>query len=134
VERNTEQTSIPRVGDLRERLMNFSLFVIQGLESLRLHPEGKYLVGQLFRSATSVGANYEEAKAAESRADFIHKMHVALKEVRETAYWLRLSDKAGWFEKSWREQAMREADELMLILGKAVVTAKRNRTNNAPNS
>jgi four helix bundle protein len=131
MEHGTTQVAASRVNDLSERLMGFSLTIIRGLEALRLHPEGKYLVGQLFRSATSVGANYEEAQAAESRADFIHKIQVSLKEIRETVYWLRLAGKAGWFEDSWRKQALREAEELMRILGKSVVTAKKNRTNNA---
>jgi four helix bundle protein len=48
------------------------------------------LVRQLIRSGTSVGANVEEAQAAQSRADFIHKIEIALKELRETRYWLRL--------------------------------------------
>ena len=111
--------------------MDFSMTVIQGLGALRLHPEGKYLVAQLFRSATSVGANYEEAQAAESRADFIHKLHLSLKEVRETTYWLRLSEKVGWFDDAWRKEVLREADELKRILGKSIVTAKRNGAHHA---
>lgn len=111
--------------------MDFSVLVIKGLEALRQHPEGKHLVSQLFRSSTSVGANYEEAQAAESKTDFIHKIQVSLKEIRETVYWLRLAERAGWFEDSWRQKTLKEAEELARILGKSVVTAKKNRTNDA---
>ena len=113
------------VRDLRERLMDFAVNVIKGLETLRHHPEGKHLVNQLFRSTTSVGANYEEAQAAESRADFVHKMQIALKELRETSFWLRLSERVGWFESEWRKQMVQESDELLRILSKAVITAKK---------
>jgi len=78
---------------LKDRLMDFSVSVIHGLEALRHHPLGKHLANQLFRSATSIGANYEEAQAAESRADFAHKLQISLKELRETSYWLRLSER-----------------------------------------
>jgi four helix bundle protein len=79
---------------------------------------------QLGRSATSAGANYEEACGAESRADFIHKMQLVLKESRESIYWLRLIKKADLISSSNLEKQIQEANELANIIAKSIVTAK----------
>ena len=79
---------------------------------------------QLVRAATSSGANYEEACGAESRADFIHKMQIVLKELRESLYWLRLADRAGLISTQDLEPLISEAEGLAKIVGKSVVTAK----------
>jgi four helix bundle protein len=81
---------------------------------------------QILRSATSCGANYEEACGAESRADFIHKMQVVLKELRETLYWLRLIAKSFPSLAEHLQIELREADELVRIFSKSVITAKRS--------
>jgi four helix bundle protein len=61
---------------------------------LRRTATGREIAGQLLRSGTSSGANYEEARGAQSRADFLHKLQIVLKELRESLFWLRLIDKA----------------------------------------
>ena len=76
------------------------------------------------RAATSAGANYEEACAAESRADFIHKMQIVLKELRESHYWLRLLEKSDLTAKSELAPILKEADELCRIIAQSVITAK----------
>ncbi|MBI5162191.1 MAG: four helix bundle protein, partial [Micrococcales bacterium] len=80
---------------------------------------------QMIRSATGAGANYEEARAAECRDDFIHKVGVAAKETRETVYWLTLVDRSGWGGANL-EPLLREATELAAILGASARTARNN--------
>lgn len=77
---------------------------------------------QLVRSATSAGANYEEARHAESRADFVHKVGVAAKELSEAVYWLRLLEKLRILRDG--QQLLREADELTAILVASARTAR----------
>ena len=114
--------------DLSDRLLDFSAKVIQIVARLRNTAAGRHIGHQLMRSGTSAGANYEEACAAESRADFIHKMQVVLKELRESTYWLRLIRKTDSVPKEDREleELMLESMELTNIVAKSVVTAKRS--------
>ncbi len=74
--------------DLQERLIEFAVRVLNVVESLPNSRVGNHVAGQLIRSGTSPAPNYGEAQSAESRKDFIHKMKVALKELRETLVWL----------------------------------------------
>ena len=86
---------------------------------------GRHLAIQLFRCATSPGANYEEARAAESAADFIHKTSIAAKEMRETRFWLALLDRSGWLKRDL-SLLVDEAQQLAAILGASVRTARRH--------
>lgn len=104
----------------------FAVKTIKLVQSLEKSPTGYHIGKQLLKSATSAGANYQEACAAESRNDFIHKMRIALKEHRESSYWLKLLSltiKPGETEVT---SLMQEAKELTNIVGKAIVTAIRN--------
>jgi four helix bundle protein len=77
--------------DITERTFKFALEIIKLTNTLsRDSSSAKILSNQLLRAGTSIGANVEEAQAAESKADFIHKYKIALKEARETKYWIRL--------------------------------------------
>ena len=76
--------------DLQERLFRFSVDIIKLLRILKGGNELKVISNQLVKSATSSGANYEEAQAAVSRADFGSKIGISLKEIRESNYWLRI--------------------------------------------
>jgi four helix bundle protein len=77
------------------------------------------------RSSTSSGANYEEACGAESKADFIHKMQLVLKELGESLYWLRLIKKASLISDEHLQPLLSEAKELVIIVSKSIITAKR---------
>jgi four helix bundle protein len=77
------------------------------------------------RASTSCGAIYEEACASESRADFVHKMQIVLKEMRESRYWLRLIEKVGVFSENNLPSLLRVSDELVKIFTKSVITAER---------
>lgn len=111
---------------LDERFLEFGVRVIEIVESLPSTVIGRRIGDQLLRSGTSVGANYEEAQAAESRSDFLHKLQVALKEARETSYWLRLLAKANVLPAEKLTSAIDESMQIRAILSKAVATAKKS--------
>ena len=123
--------------DLQERLIDLAVRVIKLCESLPNTFTGQHIAGQLIRSGTSAAPNYGESLGAESRADFIHKLGVALKEMRETHVWLRIIVKAGLVNPPEKLQPLlQETEELVSILFASVTTAKRNnqsKRNPAPN-
>ena len=84
--------------DIGERLVDFGAAIIKLLHRLPPSSIGKKIEDQMVRSAMSSGANYEEARGAGSRADFCNKLQISLKEMRETRYWLVLTEKAGLIE------------------------------------
>ena len=86
--------------DLDERLIDFASNIIDVSESLPLSIGGKHIAGQLVRSGTAPALHYGEAQGAESRRDFIHKIKVGLKELRETFNCLRIIKKKGWSERA----------------------------------
>jgi len=87
---------------------------------------GRHVAAQLIRCATSPGANYEEARAAESRADFVHKLGIALKEVRESRYWLRHAARSSLLPANRLAACVREADELCRSIGRSISTCRAN--------
>ena len=113
--------------ELSERLLDFAARsgnVVDALPDTRL---GRHIAGQLVRSGTSPAPNYEEACAAESRADFIHKLGIVLKELRESRCWLRLIIKRELLPEHRLTELWEEGTELCNIIGQSVVTAKANR-------
>ena len=91
--------------------------------------------GQLIRCGTAPAANYAEARSAESRKDFVHKMKVCLKELRETLVWLKLLRRLGMGQQKTLEAAVDEADQLVAIFVASIATAQRRRgrsKNDAP--
>ena len=107
---------------IEDRLLKF----VAGLLELTDELPERITVNQLQRSGTSIGANFEEATAAESKADFIHKLQIALKESRETCYWLRLLHHSRRYSSTPMDSLLNEALQFRAILTKAVFTAKRN--------
>ena len=83
------------------------------------------LAKQLLRSATSIGANVEEAQAGQSRLDFISKMAIALKEARETNYWLRLLEASELLPKEKLAELLKESEEIKKIIGAIIVSSKK---------
>ena len=110
--------------ELDDRLLSFSVRIIHLVGSLPHNIVGRRIGDQLLRSGTSVGANYEEAQGAESHADFTHKMQIALKEMRESNYWLRVLYTARVLAPHLLEELMDESEQLKKILSKSVATAK----------
>jgi four helix bundle protein len=87
---------------------------------------GRHIAGQLVKCGTAPAANYAEARGAESRRDFVHKLKVCLKELRETHVWLKTLRELGMGKSSAVGAAIAEADELVAIFVTSVATAKRN--------
>ena len=111
--------------DIGARLLDFAVAAVGLAGQLPKDPAGRHVTLQLVRAATGGGANYEEARAAESREDFIHKVGVAAKEIRETAYWLAFIERAGWAQSA-TAAVIREAGDLAAILGASARTARAN--------
>ena len=115
--------------DLEDRLIDFAVRVITVSESLPKSKAGKHIAGQLIRSGTSPAANYGEAQSAESRADFIHKMKISLKELRETLVWLKMIKRAKFIEPpSKLESLLDENNQLTSIFVTSLKTAKEKKT------
>ena len=112
--------------ELAERLLDLAARVGKVVDALSSTRLGRHIASQFVRSGTSPAPNYEEACAAESRKDFIHKLRIALKELRETSCWLRLIIRADLLTKPQMMDLLTEADELCRIIGKSIVTARRN--------
>lgn len=111
--------------DIAKRMRSFAGAVLRLLPKLDHHFAAKHVARQLARSATGGGSNYEEARGAESHADFIHKIRVAAKELREACYWLQLLEESGYLDDPRGLDALiAEADELIAILTASARTAK----------
>lgn len=110
---------------LDERTHKFALRILQLVDALPRTVKGEVLGRQVLRSGTSVGANVEEAYAASSKRDFTHKMSIALKEARETHFWLRLIRDSGLVSVRRIDPLVQEALEIKLILGKTVATSRK---------
>jgi four helix bundle protein len=113
--------------DLEERLINFSVLIIDITDSMSKGRAGNHLAGQLIRSGTSVSLNYGEAQSGESRKDFIHKIKIVLKELRESYICLKIIQRAKLYEKEDTiQEALKENNELISIFVKSVETAQKN--------
>lgn len=112
--------------DLQDRFVDYSVRVIKVAESLPDTKAGKHLCSQILRSGTSPAANYGEAQSAESRADFIHKLKLALKELRETEVWLKIIIRSEMIQPLKKlTPLLQETDELISILFKSIETSKK---------
>ena len=108
-------------GKLVDRTVDYGLAVIDFCEKLPRNPAGRHIGDQLLRSATSVAANYAEATEAESPADFVHKLKIAMKELKESRVWLLFASRLVPGDAV--EALRRESRELMLMLGASINTA-----------
>lgn len=113
--------------NLRERLIQFACRVIDVTEALPRTIAGHHLGNQLVRSGTSPALHYGEAQAAESPADFVHKMKVCLKELRETYNCLQIIEQKGWFLKEKMTAILDENNQLISIFFTSIETAQLNR-------
>jgi four helix bundle protein len=118
--------------DLGERFLDFADRVASVVEALPETRVGRRIADQLLRSGTSPLGNYEEACAAEIRRDFVHKMRVCLKEVRESRAWLRLTARRNLLPATRLEDLIDESDQLARIIGQSIATAKGIRKKNQP--
>ena len=109
--------------DIAERLLEFAVAVPRITTRLPADSPGRHLASQLVRAGTAGGAHYEEARGAKSRADFVHKIRLGAKEVRESRYWLNVIRRAKLLDKDL-SGLLREAAELAAILAASAKTAR----------
>ena len=112
---------------MAERLINFAARVGKVVDALPDTRMGRHVGGQLVRSGTSPAPNYEEACAAESRADFAHKLSICLKELRESRSWIRLIIKTEMLKEHRMGELLDECSQLCNIIAQSIVTSKENR-------
>jgi four helix bundle protein len=113
--------------DLQERLIDYAVRIINLSEALPNTKAGKHVSSQILRSGTSPAPNYGEAQSAESPADFVHKLKISLKELRETEIWLKIITKAKLIKSPAKlVPLLQETDELVSILFTSIETSKRN--------
>lgn len=122
----TAPNRAPRRYDLEERLIDFAVAVCQVAERVPATFGGRHIADQLVRSGTSVSSHYAEARAAESRRDFIHKMHLCLKELRESLGWLKLLKRLRLAPPERLSPTLQEANELTATFVRSIETATRN--------
>ena len=125
--RREQSTSARKGADIEERLLEFAVRVGKAVDALPDTRLGRHIAGQLVRSGTSPAPNYAEGCAAESKKDFIHKLAIALKELRESSVWIRMIVKSELIPEQRLEQLQDECDQLCRIIAKSLVTAKSNK-------
>jgi four helix bundle protein len=112
--------------NLEERTATFGESIIDFAKTVPLNSISKPLISQIVRSGTSVGANYMEADAAESKKDFRHKISICKKEIKETKHWLRMIAKAQPDCKESCRNLWKEAEELTRIFATIIISTNRN--------
>lgn len=114
--------------DLQDRLIDYSVRIIALSEALPDTKAGKHISTQILRSGTSPAPNYGEAQSAESKADFVHKLKIALKEIRETEIWLKTIQRGKMVKPASKlTPLLKETDELIAILFTSVETARKKK-------
>jgi len=114
--------------NLEHRLIAFAVRIIRVCEHLPNKPVAKHIRNQLTRSGTSPAPNYAEARGAESRRDFVHKLRIVLKELNESRVWLKIVVSAGFAPEQQLRSLIDECDQLCRIIGKSVTTSRTNTT------
>jgi four helix bundle protein len=114
--------------DLEERLLAFSVRIIKIVEQLPNNRAGNHVAGQMLKSGTSPYPNHGEAQAAESPKDFVHKLRISLKELRETQRWLKLIQKVPLIKKpELLNDLLDETEELIKIFVTSIKTAEKKK-------
>jgi four helix bundle protein len=111
--------------DLEDRLVDFAVRAGKVVDALPDSRLGRHIAGQLVRCGTSPSPNYAEARAAESPADFVHKLFVVLKELRESCVWLRMIVRAELLPEHRLAELLDEGEQLSKIVAQSILTAKK---------
>jgi four helix bundle protein len=117
---------ISQSDELEERLIEFAARIIRLTNRLTRTQQGRHVAGQILRSGTAGASNYAEARGAESRADFIHKMRIVQKELNETSVWIRVLAKSSLVSSESIASILAENKELCRIASASIKTANRN--------
>ena len=115
-----------KANDLELRLILFATNIVKLSGELRQSFEAKHIASQVLRSGTAPAPNYAEARSAESRADFVHKLKIAVKELNETSTWLRIVQGSFAVNSDFLSELIAENQELCRILLASIQTARRN--------
>ena len=110
--------------ELRTRAKTLALHIIAVCDTVDTRKGRGVLVNQIIRSVTSIGANIHEANYASSKADFINKFHIALKECAETEYWIEMLLGSRCIEEETATQLLQECGIVRRMLAKSITTAK----------
>jgi len=128
----TYQTTMGNSGerkfDLEDRMLEFTACLIKMVDALPTSRAGNHIAGQLLRCGTSPFANHGEVQAAESRKDFIHKLGICLKELKEIKRWIRLIARLELIPIKRVRPLLIETEELIRIFSASIGTAERNAT------
>ena len=116
---------VAKANDLERRMIDFAVRVIKVADALPESPAGKHIAGQLLRSGTSPAPNYAEARGAESNADFIHKLKIALKELNESCVWLKMICQAELMKPELLDDLIDENEQLCRMLNASIKTVKQ---------
>ncbi len=117
-------TDVERANALEDRFIALAVRIIKLSASLPKSNEGRHIAGQILRSGTSPAPNYGEARAAESRADFQHKLKIVLKELRETSIWVRIIMASDMLPKHRLAELLDELDQLCRIVNASLTTSR----------
>ena len=124
---NAQRSSAGRAYDLEDRLLEYAVRVIRVTESMKRTRAALHIADQLLRSGTSPYGNHGEAEGAESRDDFVHKLRVCFKELRESRRWLKLIQRAELIDRpELLKGVIKEADELVRIFAQSIQTARKH--------
>jgi len=129
IEDSIKNTFIMTPDELEDRLVDFAVLIIEVSGNLQNSNAGKNMSNQIVRSGSSPALNYGEARSAESRKDFVHKVKIILKELRETRVSLKIIKKANLYKEdlSYLEKAIKECEELISIFVSSSKTAQENK-------
>ena len=111
---------------LRDTSYSFAIRIVKLGIYLREEKHEYILSKQIVRSGTSIGANIEEASGAQSQNDFIAKLHISLKEARETCYWIRLLKDCDFIDDIQADSLLKDINHILVLLTKSIKTAKNN--------
>jgi four helix bundle protein len=116
-----------KADDLQDRLIDLAVRIINLANKLPRTPAGRHVAGQILKSGTSPAPNYGEARGAESPADFVHKLRIALKELNETTIWLQIIRKSGMINPELLVDIIEENQQLSRIISSSIKTASKAR-------
>ena len=114
--------------ELADRLLAFAVKTVKIVRDLPQDAVGKHVSFQLLKSGTSPGANYEEARGAESARDFVHKLRISLKELKESRFWLKVIKEVPLMDKDRVDPLLSECEELIAIIAKSISTARKSKS------
>ena len=121
------ESSQTQADELEDRLIDFAVRIVKLSASLPRTSAGKHIAGQIMRSGTSPAPNYGEARGAESHADFVHKVHIVLKELNETSIWLRVIERSRILKPELLTEIIQENNELCRIFTASLATARKGK-------